>query len=113
MRRHLTYGALGALFCIPAAGQKPTPEQQSQTLDTAREIAIRYASKLPNFMCNEQVERTDQLQRAGQPLEVSHYDHLIVQLSYAGQKENYKLVSIDGSPTTQAASFTRWDYHRR
>ncbi len=87
MRRYLTYSALGVLFCIPATGQKPTPEQQRQTLDTAREIAIHYASKLPNFMCNEQVERTDQLQRAGQLLSVSHYDHLIIQLSYAGQKE--------------------------
>jgi hypothetical protein len=104
MRRHLTYAALGALFCIPAAGQKPTPEQQRQTLDAAREIAIHYASKLPDFTCNEQVERTDQLQRPGQPLAVSHYDHLIVQLSYAGQKENYKLVSINGSPTTQPLS---------
>src|SRR5580658_9192736 len=104
MRRYLTYAALSAFFCIPAAGQKPTPEQQRQTLDTAREIAIHYASKLPNFMCNEQVERTDQLQRAGQPLTVSHYDHLIVQLSYAGQKEDYKLVSINGSPATQPLS---------
>ena len=51
MRRYLTYAALGAFFCIPAAGQKPTPEQQRQTLDTAREIAIHYASKLPNFVC--------------------------------------------------------------
>jgi hypothetical protein len=104
MRRYLTYAALGALFCIPAAGQKPTPEQQRQTLDTAREIAIHYASKLPNFVCNEQVERTDQLQRNGQLLTVSHYDHLIIQLSYAGQKENYKLASINGSPTTQPLS---------
>jgi hypothetical protein len=104
MRRYLTYSALGVLFCIPATGQKPTPEQQRQTLDTAREIAIHYASKLPNFMCNEQVERTDQLQRAGQLLSVSHYDHLIIQMSYGGQKEDYKLVSINGSPTTQPLS---------
>jgi hypothetical protein len=104
MRRYLTYAALGALFCIPAAGQKPTPEQQRQTLDTAREIAIHYASKLPGFICNEQVERTDQLQPNGRLLTVFHNDHLIIQLSYAGQKENYKLVSIDGSPTTQPLS---------
>jgi hypothetical protein len=104
MQRYLTYAVLGAVFCISAAGQKPTPEQQRQTLDTAREIAIHYASKLPNFICNEQVERTDQLQRTGQLSTVFHNDHLIIQLSYAGQKEHYKLVSIDGGPTTQPLS---------
>jgi hypothetical protein len=104
MRRYLTYAVWGAVFCIPAAGQKPTPEQQRQTLDTAREIAIHYASKLPNFICHEQVERTDQLQRTGQLSTIFHSDHLIIQLSYAGQKENYKLVSINGSPTTQPLS---------
>ena len=104
MRRYLTYAVLGAVFCIPAAGQKPTPEQQSQTLNTAREIAIHYASKLPNFICNERVERTDQLQRTGQLSTLFHTDHLIIQLSYAGEKEHYKLVSINGGPTTQPLS---------
>ena len=50
------------------------------------------------------MERTDQLQRTGQLSTVFHSDHLIIQLSYAGQKENYKLVSINGSPTTQPLS---------
>jgi hypothetical protein len=103
MQRYLTYATLSAVFCISAAGQKPTPEQQRQTLDTARDIAIHYAGKLPSFICNEQVERTDQLQRAGQ-LTVFHSDHLIIQLSYAGQKEHYKLASINGSPATQPLS---------
>ena len=54
MGRYLTYTALGVIFCLPAAGQKPTPEQQRKTLDAAREIAIHYASNhLPNFICNE------------------------------------------------------------
>lgn len=103
MQRYLTYAALGAVICIPAAAQKPTPEQQRQTLDTAREIAIHYAGKLPNFICNEQVDRSDRLARPGQ-LAVVHNDRLIIQLSYAGQKEKYKLVSINGTPATQPLS---------
>jgi hypothetical protein len=49
------------------------------------------------------VERTDQSQPAGK-LSVFHTDHLIIQLSYAGQKENYKLVSINGASATQPLS---------
>ncbi len=92
------------VFCLPAAGQKPTPEQQRKTLDALREIAIHYASNLPNFICNEEVERTDLLLPREGKLSVFHTDHLIIQLSYAGQKENYKLLSINGGSITQPFS---------
>jgi hypothetical protein len=95
MRRGLMIAAVGSFLCLHAAAQRPSPEEQRRTLDGARDIAIHYSSKLPDFICTEQVERTD---RTGPAIKV---DRLTIQLSYFGQKEKYKLVSMNGSPTAQ------------
>jgi hypothetical protein len=96
MRRHLTLAALGLLLCVPAAAQRPAPEEQQRTLDSARDIAIHYTGKLPDFICTEQVERTDRTS----PTNIKA-DRLTIQLSYSGQKEMYKLVTMNGQPTKQ------------
>ena len=94
MRSHLTIAALGWLLCVPAAAQRPTPEEQRRTLDTARDIAIHYTAMLPDFICTEQVQRTDRTS----PTNIKA-DRLTIQLSYFGQKEKQKLVAMNGSPT--------------
>jgi hypothetical protein len=96
MRRHLIMAALGSLLCMPAAAQRPTPEEERRTLDAARDIAVHYSGKLPDFICTEQVERTDRLGPAA-----IKADRLTIQLSYFGQKEKYKLVAINGNRTEQ------------
>jgi hypothetical protein len=96
MRRHLIIAALGSLLCMPAAAQRPAPEEQRRTLDTARDIAIHYTSKLPDFICTEQVQRTDRTS----PTNIKA-DRLTIQLSYFGQKEKQKLVAMNGNKTEQ------------
>jgi hypothetical protein len=95
MPRLFMTACLGSLLCVAAAGQKPAPDEQKRTIDAAREIAVHYTNKLPDFICNEQVERSD---RAPGNVKI---DRLVIQLSYFGQKEKQKLISINGSPTTQ------------
>jgi hypothetical protein len=97
MRRHLIIATLGSLLSMSAAAQRPTPEEQRKTLDSAREIAIHYTSKLPDFICTEQVERTDRTS----PTNIKA-DRLTVQLSYFGQQEKQKLVAMNGNRTTQS-----------
>lgn len=94
MRRQLIIAALGSLLCLPAAAQRPSQDQQQHALDTAREIAIHYSSKLPDFICTEQVERTDRVGSANVKT-----DRLTIQLGYNGQKESYKLVAMNGIKT--------------
>ena len=94
MRRYLVIVALGSLLSMPAAAQRPSPEEQRRTLDTVRDVAIHYSSKLPDFICTEQVERTD----STGPNNIKA-DRLTIQLSYFGQKENQKLVAMNGNPT--------------
>ena len=96
MRPYLIIAALGSLLCMPAAAQRSTPEEQKQTLDTAREIAIHYTSKLPDFICTEQVERSDRISQTNMKV-----DRLTIQLTYFGQKEKQKLVAMNGQKTEQ------------
>jgi len=96
MRRHLTIIALGILLGIPAAAQRPGAEEQRRALDAARDMAVHYTSKLPDFICTEQVERSDTT--GGTNIKI---DRLTVQLSYFGQKEKQKLISMNGSPAAQ------------
>jgi hypothetical protein len=95
MRRRLMIVSLGSLLCLTATAQKPTADQQKQTLDAAREIAVHYAGKLPDFICNEQVERSN---NAPGNIKV---DRLLIQLTYFEQKEKQKLVTLNGLPATQ------------
>lgn len=94
--RPLTILVLGSLVCVPSAAQRPTPEIQKQTLDKSREIAIHYTGKLPDFICTEQVERTDRTSATNIKV-----DRLTIQLGYSGQKEKYKLVGMNGNKTEQ------------
>jgi hypothetical protein len=95
MHRYVTIAALGSLVCLTAAAQKPTPDEQKRTIDAARDLAIHYTSKLPDFICNEQVERTD----AVLPNNNIKVDRLNIELSYFGQKEKQKLLTINGNKT--------------
>ena len=89
--------AVFAFLCASAFAQKPTPAQQQQSLDTAREIAIHYTSKLPDFLCTEDVSRSDRTS----PTNIQ-VDRLTIQLSYNDQKEHYKLIAINGNKTQQS-----------
>ena len=95
--RRWTIVLLGLLACSPATAQRPTPDQQRHTLDAAREIAIHYSAKLPDFICTENVQRTDRTS----PTNIKA-DRLTVQLSYFGQKEQYKLLTLNGTRTNQS-----------
>jgi hypothetical protein len=94
MRRRLIIAALGSLLCMPAAAQRPTPEEQRRTLDSARDVAIHYSRMLPDFICTEQVQRTDRTS----PTNIK-VDRLTIDLSYFNQKEKQKLVAMNGTKT--------------
>lgn len=103
MRRHFINATVCSLLCIPAAAQEPAPEEQKRTLGAAREIAIHYTNKLPDFICTEQVKRNNRTNRASGPAIFTN-DRLTIQLSYSGQKEHYKLVAMNGIPTKDPLS---------
>src|SRR5271163_115039 len=95
MRRYSIFALAGSLLCIPASAQRPTADEQKRTIDTAREIAIHYSSELPDFICTEQMERTDTTGPNNRKA-----DRLTIELTYSG-RESYKLIAMNGSPTKE------------
>ncbi len=73
----------------------PEPEQKRIIAD-AREIALGYTKKLPDFICLQVTRRY--VDPSG--LDMFHLaDTLAARLSYFEQKENYKTVSVNGRLT--------------
>jgi hypothetical protein len=103
--RHLAIFALLAAGA-PVMAQQLEPEQAS-LLEQAREAALQYSASLPDFLCTEVVRRMDAQGRRGlrdfETLTVK--DTLTVKLSYFGHREDYKLIEIDGKPTSLEYEF--------
>ena len=86
---------------------RPQCEEQAAIIDEVREYALNYSKSLPNFLSTQVVRRY----QAGAP--GSRYaarysepswqqvDLLTLRLSYFEQKEEYKLIMHNNSPTTQ------------
>jgi len=73
-----------------------TPELR-RVLSEASAIAVNYAKSLPDFICIQTVRRSDNLTGRWRL-----NDTLELKLSYFGQKEDYKLLSVNGRPTGQS-----------
>jgi hypothetical protein len=102
MRRIQQFSALLALSIIACAQTKvpledePPPSDSDQKAILARitENALKYSKNLPDFVCNRLTRRS------ADPTGFSQNWHTIdtvdEELSYAGHKENYKVVSVNG-----------------
>ncbi len=77
--------------------EPPTLEELRQVLSSARTLALEYNKSLPDFICTQIVKRFDSFTGAWRP-----NDTLEVRLSYFDQKEDYKLLSINGRSTTMS-----------
>jgi hypothetical protein len=75
----------------------PAPDEQKRIVEAARQSALDYTRSLPDFICT-QVVRRYVVRRYGDP-RGKLVDTLTLQLSYSGQRENYKLLTINGRPT--------------
>jgi hypothetical protein len=86
----------------------PNAEEQAKIVEDMREYALNYSKGLPNFLSTQVVRRY----QAGAP--GSRYgsrtsntpswqqvDTLTLRLSYFEQKEDYKLIMVNSSPTQQ------------
>jgi hypothetical protein len=85
----------------------PSAAEQADIIREVREYALNYTKGLPNFLCTQVTRR----KAAGEP--GSRYargqsepsfqtqDTLTIRLSYFEQKEDYKLILVNNSPTTQ------------
>jgi hypothetical protein len=86
----------------------PSSEEQAAILDEVRQYALSYSKNLPDFICTQVTRRyaapAPGTKHGGsidsQPSWQS-LDTLQIRLSYFEQKEDYKLIMVNSSPTTQ------------
>jgi hypothetical protein len=97
MARALTPAVIGLLaWAAVADAQKPSYLDAVAAIEKSRALALEYGRSLPDFMCTEVISRFADPHRHGEWFPT---DTLTLQLSYFEQKENHKLILIDGKPT--------------
>lgn len=93
--------AAALVLCPGGLAQAPPPSnaEQSALIEQVRQKALEYSRGLPDFICTQETRRsTASHPKGGRPLEWKSYDTLTIELSYFGQKENYRVVAINGKP---------------
>lgn len=77
----------------------PTQDELVAAIHHARVYALNYTAHLPDFLCNETVERYEDLGGKGN---WNKKDVLGVRLGYLDHVEDYKLMTVNGHATTQS-----------
>ncbi len=84
-----------ALAVALAAAEAPTAAEQARFIEETRAAALGYSDFLPDFVCTEVIHRSASDAGVWRSL-----DSVTLQLTYAGKKENYKLV-VGGKVTDE------------
>jgi hypothetical protein len=74
----------------------PTPDELREAVEAARRKALAYTANLPDFICTETVRRYESATGRGN---WALKDSLTLQLTYFGQREDYKLTAMNGRNT--------------
>jgi len=90
-------GLLVMLAASPLAAQELESEQ-SALIEQTRQAALRYSNSLPDFLCTQIVQRSQDVRGDGRWRSL---DKLTVKLSYSDHREDYKLMQINGRDTLQ------------
>ncbi len=92
----------------PKQDPPPSSTEQAAIIDEVRDYALNYSSNLPDFICTQVTKRFGApkpgTKYGGKTDDDPHwqsFDELTVRLSYFNQKEDYKLILHNNTPTTQ------------
>jgi hypothetical protein len=110
--REQTRGLPVAAPLAPKVAPRPIPppssQEQARAVAGMREWALNYTRSLPDFICTQVTRRyqagkpgTQYGGRAGSAPSWQKLDELTIRLSYFDQRENYKLILINNTPSTQ------------
>lgn len=99
---------------LPSPEPKPVPipppssQEQAAIIDEVREYALNYSRTLPDFICTQVTRRyaapapgTKYGGAPGSDPSWQSLDTLTIKLSYFEQKEDYKLILVNNTMTTQ------------
>jgi hypothetical protein len=107
---------------VSASAPPPSPEEQAAVIEATRNSALTFTDTLPDFICTQITRRWVDQGRApsntvlaeprsrlpGKTIRITQdenwklRDTLTIQLSYSGQKEQYKLLLVNGMKTKES-----------
>jgi hypothetical protein len=87
-----------------AAAQAPSSEEQAAFIAASREHGLAYSKTLPNFLCTEVTRRSSTPASQGLDGPWKLADTLTIRLSYFDQKEDYRVIKINGKPVNKPLS---------
>ncbi len=96
--REAAFAALPPLDVTPAGANAPamSPAEVDHIIDEARQRALAYADRLPNFLCVETTNRSNDSAGNGK---WKHQDSFSELLTYKNKTESRKMVEVDGHET--------------
>jgi hypothetical protein len=83
-----------------APWQPAAPGEHEEFIEAAREAALAYSSRLPDFICTQTVKRSN-----GNPSGLTPLDTLSFETSYYRGQETSRLTHVNSAP---AAEFAAW-----
>jgi hypothetical protein len=83
-----------------ASAQRPTAGDAAALVERSRAKALAYVESLPDFVCTESIRRFNYAY-VSRHFEWIPKDRLTVKLSFFQQKEDHKLLTVDGKPTSR------------
>ncbi|HTC87145.1 MAG TPA: hypothetical protein VK686_02535 [Bryobacteraceae bacterium] len=96
--------AFSLLFFSPSQAQTPTPDpaQQKKILADATDYAFNHERSLPNFLCIQTTRRFQDYQSPGSQSDDNWrpLDIIVERLAYFEHHEDYKVMEINGAPST-------------
>jgi hypothetical protein len=99
----LTFGC-PILCCVQRSelsDPKPplSPEQQEAMIADVRQKALDYSKSLPNFICTQLTSRYSAEAKGEAEPAWTLRDNLTIRLTYFGQKEDYRVIQVNGKAT--------------
>jgi hypothetical protein len=99
MRATTAITLIASLTWSAAAQNSPLSPEETQIIEKAREVTLRYTANLPNFICTETIRRS-QLPKRSQTWKL--LDTIAVDVAFSDQGEQYNLLTINGKPTRKS-----------
>ncbi len=102
MKLRLLLCVLGAIVSLSGqqktADTPPSNEEQARILNAVRTYASDYTKRLPDFICTQVTRRY--LSETKHASWNQRPQVIVARLSFFGQREDYKVISVNGKPST-------------
>jgi hypothetical protein len=88
---------------IPPEHRQPPPpseEEQRRIIEAARQNALSYMERLPDYICLQLTRRY--VDPTGLEMDWLKYDEVKARVSYVEQRENYEILSVNNQLTTKS-----------